>query len=352
MTETHPSELGQDDVVLTGIKPTGKGGVHLGNYLGAMEPTIELAKSPELNKPPLFLVADLHALNQVNEPEQLRMGVRQITAAWLACGVDAIPNAMLYKQSDIPQIAELALILTNFTPKSLMDRAHAYKALRANNEEGGKDPDRGVNMGLYTYPVLMAADILGVEATIVPVGRDQIQHIEIARGVAKRFNDVYGGSAVVLTMPRYVLQESASYIPGTDGRKMSKSYGNEVPLFATRQDWERIVRKLPTNSATMQAPGLTKYEEAVAFQIYRSLAEPTEIDHMIEALKSGRIGWKGLKDELLSIMETRFGSMRDKYFDYMDTPRKIIEVLEAGRDGVAPIVENTLKKVKVASGLD
>ncbi|MCB0350779.1 MAG: tryptophan--tRNA ligase, partial [Bdellovibrionales bacterium] len=212
----------QDKVILTGIKPTDH--PHIGNYLGAIRPGIELASQFEKS---LFFIADYHAITTVQNAQDMQLFTRSVAAMWLACGLDS-KKTIIYRQSDIPEIFELAWILSCVAPKGLLNRAHAYKAKVQENEIAGReDLDFGVSMGLYCYPVLMAADILLFNSDVVPVGEDQVQHVEIARDLAQKFNRIYGD---IIKLPKHLVK-TEKVVPGLDGRKMSKSYGNHIPLF-------------------------------------------------------------------------------------------------------------------------
>ena len=225
--------------VLTGITTTGT--PHLGNYVGAIRPAVAASKSPDVDA--YLFLADYHALIKCQDPETVAESSRQIAASWLASGLDP-DKAHFYRQSDIPEITELSWVLSCSAAKGLMNRAHAYKAAVQANEEAGEDPDFGITMGLFSYPILMAADILIFNAHQVPVGRDQIQHVEMARDIAQRFNHHYGE---VFTLPEAVVDEQVAILQGLDGRKMSKSYGNTIPLFGTPKQLQKSINKIKTN---------------------------------------------------------------------------------------------------------
>ena len=328
--------MDKKEVVLTGIKPTGD--LHIGNYLGAIEPSLEAAKVGG----GYFFVADLHALNQENSPQKLSRHVWSVAAAWLASGLDPDKH-VFYRQSDIGEIAELSVILSAITPKRLMNNAHAYKAFGDRNARRGKDPDSGINMGLYTYPILMAADILAVQADIVPVGKDQIQHVEIARDLAGRFNRIYKGQ--YLTLPNYVLAREVSAVRGTDGQKMSKSYDNTIPLFTTPEVWEKIVKKIVTDTE------VSRPEDSAVFEIFQSIASKKESAELLADLRSGKIRWGEAKEKLYNAIKDRFGRMSEDYFSWMDSPEKIRDIFEKGKAEVKPIAQKTLNTVKKATGL-
>lgn len=328
--------MSKEGVVLTGIKPTGE--LHIGNYLGAIKPSLEAAKGEK----GYFFVADLHALNQENDPQKLSHYVQSVAAAWLASGLN--PNKhVFYRQSDIQEIGELSVILSAVTPKGLMNKAHAYKAFKDRNAIAGKDPDSGVNMGLYTYPILMAADILAIQASVVPVGKDQIQHVEIARDIADNFNRIYKGQ--YFKLPNYVLEPEVSAIPGVDGRKMSKSYNNTIPLFTTSDNWRKIIKKIVTDTQVAHP------EDSTVFKIFQSVSSHEESIKLLAELRSGQIRWGEAKDKLYEAIEKRFGKMSQDYFTWMDSPDKIKEIFEKGKAEVKPIAQKTLSNVKKATGI-
>jgi len=234
--------------LLTGIKTTGT--PHLGNFAGAIRPAIEASRNPGVRA--YYFLADYHALINVWDPDAMARSTLEIAAAWLALGLDP-ERCVLYRQSDIPEIFELTWMLSCLTAKGLMNRAHAYKAAVAENEAAGlaEDPDRGITMGLYNYPVLMAADILMFKADRVPVGRDQLQHLEMTRDIAARFNHHFGEH---LALPEALIQDESAVIAGLDGRKMSKSYGNVIPIFGTSKQLRKLIMRIKTDSSPPEAP--------------------------------------------------------------------------------------------------
>lgn len=255
----------QREVSLTGIKPTGE--PHLGNYIGAIRPALELAEKYES----IYFIADYHALTSVRDPQLLRHYTRSIAAGWLAAGLDPT-RTIFYRQSDIPEIFELAWALSCVTGKGLMNRAHAYKAARDRNREAGvTDLDAGINMGLYCYPVLMAIDILIMETDVVPVGKDQVQHVEYAADIAGSFNHLYG-PGYTFKIPNAVTPDTRTgeTLPGLDGRKMSKSYGNTVPLFAPGLELKKLIRRVQTDATPVDAP--KDPDSSAVFQIYEQFA--------------------------------------------------------------------------------
>ncbi|HBA32708.1 MAG TPA: tryptophan--tRNA ligase, partial [Gammaproteobacteria bacterium] len=255
------------EIYLTGITTTGT--PHLGNYVGAIKPAIEASKNK--NNQCFYFLADYHALIKCQDPALVRQSRMEIAATWLALGLD-VDTSVFYRQSDIPEIQELNWILSCVAAKGLLNRAHAYKALVAENETSGtKDPDKGITMGLFCYPVLMAADILMFNANKVPVGKDQIQHIEMTRDIAARFNHIYGE---FFTLPEAQVEESAAVLSGLDGRKMSKSYNNTIPLFAPEKKLRKLIMKIKTNSLE---PGEPKdHKTCTLFQIYSAFSSSSE----------------------------------------------------------------------------
>jgi tryptophanyl-tRNA synthetase len=226
--------------VLTGITTTGT--PHLGNYVGAIKPCIQA--SHDANVQSYYFLADYHALVKNQDPERMQQSTLEIAATWLALGLDT-EQAVFYRQSDVPEILELTWVLTCSTAKGLMNRAHAYKAAVQENVDAGEDPDFAIKMGLFSYPILMAADILMFNSTHVPVGKDQVQHLEMARDIAQRFNHHYGEYFV---LPEAVIDEHVAVLPGRDGRKMSKSYNNTIPLWLPEKQLRKAIMRIVTNS--------------------------------------------------------------------------------------------------------
>ncbi|MEY4195873.1 MAG: hypothetical protein RLZZ226_2241 [Pseudomonadota bacterium] len=307
-------------IVLTGITTTGT--PHLGNYVGAIRPAIEA--SHDRNVLPFYFLADYHALIKCQEPERVRQSTLEIAATWLALGLDTA-NAVFYRQSDVPEIAELAWLLNCVTAKGLMNRAHAYKAaVQANEDSGETDPDKGITMGLFNYPVLMAADILLFRARRVPVGKDQIQHIEMARDIAGRFNHMYGEHFV---LPEAVVSEDTATLCGLDGRKMSKSYDNTIPLFAPEKTLRKLVMKIKTNSLQ---PGEPKDAETCSlFGIYRAFATRQETEALRADYAAG-IGWGDMKNRLFEYLNDHLAAPRERYEALLQAPEKIEAALQEG----------------------
>jgi len=325
--------------ILTGIKPTGV--PHVGNYFGAIKPAIEMANMGE-NRSFLFL-ADYHSLTTVKNANELKQYVREIACTWLACGLD-LKRTVFYKQSDVPQIFELATILANVTPKGLLNRAHAYKSIVADALAAGKDPDVDVNMGLYTYPILMAADILAFDTNLVPVGADQKQHVEIAQNIVRAFNAVYGNTLVV---PEPKIEKNVSTIPGLDGRKMSKSYGNQIPLFAPEAELKKHIMRIVTDSSLPTDPKPTTHP---LFEMYKLFATADEVKEFAKRFKNG-IGWGDAKKELFNVANRELTPMREKYNFYMANPHMVDDVLNAGAVQARMVATNTLKRVRSAVGV-
>ena len=328
--------------VLTGI--TTSGTPHLGNYVGAIRPALAASRAPGVES--FYFLADYHALIKVQDPARVQRSTLEIAAAWLACGLDP-EKVRFYRQSDIPETTELTWLLACVAGKGLLNRAHAYKAANDRNREAGEDEDAGVTAGLYMYPVLMAADILLFNAHKVPVGRDQVQHIEMARDFAQRFNHLYG--AAYFTLPEAAIEEQVATLPGLDGRKMSKSYDNVIPLFAPREQLRRQILSMLTDS---RAPGEPKEAQGSAlFEIYRAFASPDEAAAMRQAYADG-IGWGDAKQKLFERVDAEVAPMRERYEALMAHPERIEGLL---RDGAARLREShaipTMQRLRDAVGL-
>jgi len=326
-------------ISLTGIKPTGV--PHLGNYLGAIKPALEMAQSSEYEG--YYFIADYHSLTTIHKPEVLREYIYEVAATWLALGLDP-SKVTLYQQSHIPEILELNWITSCFTAKGLMNRAHAYKALVQNNEEAGKDIDHGVNMGIYTYPILMACDILFLKSNIVPVGADQLQHIEIARDIASAFNYVYGD---VFTLPEAKAQEGA-LVPGLDGRKMSKSYGNHIPLFLPEKKLRKTINKITTDTSAPEDP--KNPDDSLVFDLYKFFATEEQVTELDAWYRRG-IGWGEAKLELFNVINDHLKGPREKYNELMADKSQIDKVLVEGAERVRPKAAAFLKEVKKVVGV-
>lgn len=328
--------------VLTGITPSGT--PHLGNYLGAIRPAIAASKQEGVDS--FYFLADLHAqIKCCGHPQRIHRSTLEIAATWLAVGLDP-EHVTFYRQSDIPEIPQLNWFLTCVTSKGLLNRAHAYKAAVDKNNEAGEDPDAGVSAGLYMYPVLMAADILMFKSNLVPVGRDQIQHVEMARDIAERFNYYYG--ADLLTLPEVQIDEQVATLPGLDGRKMSKSYNNTLPLFAQPDEMRKLINSMVTDS---KAPGEPKQTEGSAlFEIYRAFASEAETEKMRQAYASG-IAWGDAKRMLFERVEQELAPMRAKYERLMANPGEIEDILLQGSIRARKIATPLLEQLRDAVGL-
>ncbi|MBZ2813345.1 tryptophan--tRNA ligase [Xanthomonas perforans] len=306
--------------VLTGI--TTSGTPHLGNYVGAIRPAIQASAGADTES--FYFLADLHSLIKAQDPARTQRSTLEIAATWLACGLDP-DKVWFYRQSDVPETTELMWLLTCVSGKGILNRAHAYKAAVDKNRADGEDEDAGVTAGLFMYPVLMAADILIFNAHKVPVGRDQIQHIEMARDFAQRFNHVYGRD--FFTLPEAVIDEQVSTLPGLDGRKMSKSYSNTIPLFAPREELRKLVFSILTDS---RAPGEAKDTQGSAlFQLYQAFATPQESAAFAQAFADG-IGWGDAKQQLFERIDQEIAPLRMRYEALMAEPAKIEAILRAG----------------------
>ncbi len=328
----------QNKIVLTGVKPTGT--LHIGNYVGALRPAIELGHEVLANggKHVMF-IADYHAVNYLKNPEEMQLFTRQIACAYLACGMD--PNeTIFYRQSDVPEVFEMTTLLTNFTPKGFMNKAHAYKAAVDKNIEKGEPADAGINMGLYNYPILMAADILTYGSDYVPVGKDQVQHVEITADIAGAVNACYGKQ--VLKIPHAITQENAALLPGTDGRKMSKSYNNVIPLFGEAEEIKKAIMSIKTDSQDINAP--KNPEDVLLYQVARGFCKLELVQEIEEGLKKGGMGYGTIKKMLVDAVTTELKPIHDKYVDYMVHYDKVEEMLREGaqkaRALARPVLDN------------
>ena len=328
--------------VLTGITPSGT--PHLGNYVGAIRPAIAASRAPEIES--FFFLADLHSLIKSQEPQRTQRSTLEIAASWLACGLDP-DKVWFYRQSDIPETTELMWFLTVVAGKGILNRAHAYKAAVDKNREEQLDDDAGVTAGLFMYPVLMAADILIFNADKVPVGRDQIQHIEMARDFAQRFNHIYGKE--YFTLPEVVIDEQVATLAGLDGRKMSKSYHNTIPLFAPREELKKLVFSIVTDS---RAPGEPKDTEGSAlFQMYQAFATAEQTAAFAAAFAAG-IGWGEAKQQLFERIDGELAPLRERYNALMAEPEKIEAILRRrGQQLREQFAIPLLKELRHAVGL-
>ena len=325
---------------LTGITTTGT--PHLGNYVGSIRPSVAASKGEGAES--FYFLADYHALIKCGEPERIQRSTLEIAASWLAAGLDP-ERVTFYRQSDIPEIPELTWLLTCVTGKGVLNRAHAYKASVDKNEAAGNDPDADVTAGLFMYPVLMGADILMFKAHQVPVGRDQIQHIEMARDMAQRFNHLYGDH---LVLPEALIEESVALLPGLDGRKMSKSYDNTIPLFSSRAELKKLIAGILTDS---REPGQAKQVEGSAlFQIYQAFASEAETTALRQAYADG-IGWGEAKALLFERIDQDIAPMREHYQALINDPAKIEALLLAGADKARALATPLMGELRVAVGL-
>ena len=324
--------------ILTGITTTGT--PHIGNYLGAIKPALELV-APDNDS--YFFLADYHALIKQNNPHEVEASVKNVALAWLSSGLDP-EQSYFYRQSDIPEVHELTWILNCSAAKGLLNRAHAYKSMAAENVQSGDDEDRAVNMGLFSYPVLMAADILIFNATHVPVGPDQAQHMEMARDIAGKFNHTYSN---LLTLPEALIQNEIS-VPGNDGRKMSKSYNNIIPFLSSEKVLQKSISQIITNSLE---PGVPKdHNTCTLFQLYSFFANAEEINSMKQSYKDG-IGWGDVKKDLFAIINNEILPIREKYTELKDQPDYLNDLFSDGARKVRPQAQELVGKLREAVGI-
>lgn len=323
--------------VLTGIKPTGI--PHIGNYFGAIKPAIEMGNSNQKNES-FFFIADYHALTSVRDPKKFKEDVYNIAATWIALGLDT-EKSVFFKQSDVPETFELAWILSCMTPKGDMNRAHSYKDKVAKNIENKKDPDLGVNVGLFSYPILMSADILLYDTNIVPVGKDQVQHIEIARSIAQRINEVYSKNTFV--EPQEVLSESGAYVVGLDGRKMSKSYDNTIELWGTEKKLKKTINKITTDSSAPEDP--KDPDSCNIMDLYKLFASKEQVDELSRRYREG-IGWGHAKLELFNVANDHLKEAREKFNHLMENKEILDEILFKGAQKARKYAQETLRRAK------
>nr|WP_019365658.1 tryptophan--tRNA ligase [Pseudomonas luteola] len=329
--------------ILTGITTTGT--PHLGNYAGAIRPAIVASRSADTDS--FYFLADYHALIKCDDPLRIQRSRLEIAATWLACGLDP-EKVTFYRQSDIPEIPELTWLLTCVTAKGLLNRAHAYKASVDKNVAAGEDPDAGVTMGLYSYPVLMAADILMFNAHQVPVGRDQIQHVEMARDIAQRFNHLFGAGKDFFELPEALIEETVATLPGLDGRKMSKSYDNTIPLFGTAKQLKEAIARIVTDS---REPGEPKDpDSAHLFTLYQAFATAEQTAEFRHDLQGG-LAWGEAKQRLFQLLEAELGEAREHYNALIAKPDDIEDVLLAGATKARKIATPFLGELREAVGL-
>ncbi|WP_374403680.1 tryptophan--tRNA ligase [Niveibacterium sp.] len=330
--------------VLTGITTTGI--PHLGNYVGAIRPAILASQQPDTES--FFFLADYHALIKCDDPDRIERSRLAIAATWLAAGLDT-SRVVFYRQSDIPEIPELTWLLTCVTAKGLMNRAHAYKASVDQNELAGNEPDDGVTMGLFSYPILMAADILIFNANKVPVGRDQVQHIEMARDVAQRFNHLFGKGRQFFVLPEAAVDEAVATLPGLDGRKMSKSYDNTVPLFeGGAKGLREAIARIVTDS---RLPGEPKDPDSTSLTaLFDAFATPAEREAFRADLRAG-LGWGDAKQRLVEQLEREIAPMRARYEELVAHPAKIEAALQEGARKARALATPLLAELRQAVGL-
>jgi tryptophanyl-tRNA synthetase len=330
----------QKRTVLTGITTTGT--PHLGNYVGAIKPCIEASHDADVQS--YYFLADYHALVKNQDPERMQRSTLEIAATWLALGLDT-ERAIFYRQSDIPEIAELTWILTCSTAKGLMNRAHAYKAAVQENVDAGEDPDYAITMGLFSYPVLMAADILMFKSTHVPVGRDQVQHLEMARDIAQRFNHHYGEH---FALPEAVVDEHVAVLPGKDGRKMSKSYDNTIPLWLPEKQLRKAIMRIVTNSLE---PGEPKDpDDSALYAIYAAFATPAQREAMRQAFRDG-IAWGEAKQQTFELINDELAPGRERFEALLAEPVRIEEVLREGAAKARSWATPFLARLRAAVGI-
>jgi tryptophanyl-tRNA synthetase len=332
--------LHDHSIVLTGIKPTGR--PHLGNYLGTIRPALKFARDRQA----FYFIADYHALTTLREPARLNRLIHEVAATWLALGLDP-DRVVFYRQSAVPEIFELAWTLACTAAKGLLNRAHAYKAAVEANQSAGRDPDAEINAGLYNYPVLMAADILAFGTDRVPVGLDQVQHVEIARDIAAAFNHAFGA---VLKPPQALIRSDVDTVTGLDGRKMSKSYGNEIPIMAPPEELKRLVMRIVTDSRRPEEP--KDPESCNVFAIYRHLAPPADIERVRRQYLEGGVAYQRIKTELGDLLAEHFAPARRRFDELMGTPEQIAGILTQGAVKARRVARRTLMKVRRAVGID
>ena len=329
--------------ILTGITTTGT--PHLGNYAGAIRPAI--LASRDSNADSFYFLADYHALIKCDDPLRIQRSRLEIAATWLAGGLD-VNRVTFYRQSDIPEIPELTWLLTCVAAKGLLNRAHAYKASVDKNVEAGEDPDAGITMGLYSYPVLMAADILMFNAHKVPVGRDQIQHVEMARDIGQRFNHLFGQGKEFFTMPEALIEESVATLPGLDGRKMSKSYDNTIPLFSSAKEMKDAISRIVTDS---RAPGEAKDpDNSHLFTLFQAFATPAQSDEFRTELLQG-LGWGEAKNRLFQLLDNELGESRERYHQLIERPADLEDILQHGAKKARAVATPFLSELREAVGL-
>ena len=329
----------QNKTILTGVKPTGT--LHIGNYFGAIAPMVEFGKKFTEQGTHIMFVADYHAINAIKDADFLARTTKEIACVYLAAGLD--PNkSIFYRQSDIPEIFELTTILMAYTPKGFMNKAHAYKAAVDKNTAKGEPTDAGINMGLYTYPVLMAADILAYDTDIVPVGKDQVQHVEIAADIAGSINALYNKE--VLKIPTSYLKEEAQVLPGTDGQKMSKSYNNVIPLFGTDAEIKKAVMSIKTDCQDINDP--KNPDDILLYHIAKGIVPQETLLEIKEGLEKGGMGYGTIKKMLLQNILDIIGEKREQYNYYLSHYDEVEDMLKQGAEKARNISRPVLERVK------
>ena len=322
--------------ILTGITTTGT--PHIGNYIGAIKPALDLAKD---SNDSFFFLADYHSIIKNQNSDEISASVKNIALAWLSCGLDT-KSSYFYRQSDVPEIIELSWILNCVTAKGLMNRAHAYKAASSLNK---KDPDKGITMGLFSYPVLMAADILMFDSTHVPVGSDQIQHLEMTRDIASRFNHLY---KPLFTIPKPIIQDKEKVVLGLDGRKMSKSYGNVIPLLESEKNLKKSIMKIVTNSLEPGEPKDSK--GCTVFDLYKSFASDEAISDFQQSYDDG-ISWGEAKEILFNLINKELEPIRNRYNDLVNDQALINDLLNDGAKKARLIAKDKLSEIREVIGI-
>ena len=328
-------------IFLTGIKPTGV--PHIGNYLGAIQPALLASKESYQS---FYFIADYHALNFVKDPKKLKQDSYEVAATWLACGLDT-NKVIFYRESEIPQISELSILLSSFTSKGLLNRAHAYKAVVQDNQENNRDIDKNVNMGLFNYPLLMAADILLFQANLVPIGKDQLQHLEMTADIAESVNR-NNSSKDFFTIPEALIQDNIATIIGLDGRKMSKSYSNTIPLFCNEKTLRKTIMKIKTNSQEVEEP--KDPSNCLIFKLYKLFSNKEEQDTLEKKYLNGGMGWGEAKQFLFEKVNRHIKPMREKYFEIVKDETFIDKVLKDGKEKAIVIANKNLEDFKQLLG--
>ena len=327
-------------IILTGVKSSGH--PHLGNYVGAIKPALELAQNPDHQA--LLFIADYHSLTTVHDKKTMHESTLEVAATWLACGLDP-SKIVFFRQSDIPELFELTWVLSCFTGKGLLNRAHAYKAIVQKNQESGTDVDTGVSMGLFNYPVLMASDILMFGTHLVPVGKDQVQHLEMTADMAGSFNAVYGP---ILTIPAAYGNEQTAVIPGLDGRKMSKSYDNVIPLFGDPKKLRKLIMRIVTDTTAPEEP--KDPSTSHIFQLYTAFATPEQSAALADRYRQG-IGWGEAKQALYEVLDAFLTEPRKIYDDLMAHPEVIEKHLAEGKEKARAISMPLMHRIREAIGI-